>query len=260
MKASSLAAVLLLAMTAPLAHAVGTDALKVGLPGDNTDVMPTVNSTRLVTFRYTDDRSFLIRALAGAQVNIEVPEGERVQGFYLSDTDGWEFHVTGDDRRILLKPLVEGRVNTGTLITNERSYELTIASVPLGETWFQRVRWEIPNTHQVTGHYWRGARAAGAAGSLESDGRPQLDPGSLNFGYRVKGRGDFVPAAVFDDGTRTWLRFDGVQDLPAIFAKHGRELEVVDYSVQGQYVVVPMIAPEFVLRLRRQEVTVERRG
>lgn len=257
MKASNLAAALLLtSLVGATTAASATDVLKVGLPGDTTDVMPAVTNTRLVTFRYTDDRSFLIRALTGAQVNIEVPEGERVQGFYLSDTEGWEFHVTGDDRRVLVKPLIEGRVNTGTLITNERSYELTIASVPLGETWFQRVRWEIPTTHQVTGHYWRGAAAAGEATADD----PQLSAESLNFRYRVKGKADFEPVAIFDDGIRTWLRFDGVQDLPAIFAKHGRQLEVVDFSVQGNYVVVPLIAPEFVLRLRRQELTVERRG
>lgn len=256
MKACNLAAALLIGLVGAASPASAIEVLKVGLAGDTTDVMPTLTNTRLVTFRYTDDRSFLIRALTGAQVNIEVPEGERIQGFYLSDTEGWEFHVTGDDRRVLVKPLIEGRVNTGTLITNERSYELTIASVPLGETWFQRVRWEIPSQHQVTGHYWRGAAAQGAAGA----GDPQLDPGSLNFGYRVKGKADFVPSTVFDDGTRTWIRFDGVQDLPAIFARHGRELEVVDFSVQGQYVVVPLVAGEFVLRLRRQEVTVERRG
>lgn len=256
MKACSLAAALLLCLAGAASPASATDVLKVGLPGDTTDVMPALTNTRLVTFRYTDDRSFLIRALTGAQVNIEVPDGERVQGFYLSDTEGWEFHVTGDDRRVLVKPLIEGRVNTGTLITNERSYELTIASVALGETWFQRVRWQIPSTHQVTGHYWQGA----AAGTASDPADPQLDAASLNFGYRVKGRADFVPVAVFDDGVRTWLRFDGVQDLPAIFAKRGRELEVVDFSVQGQYVVIPSTAPEFVLRLRRQEITVERRG
>lgn len=260
MKASNLAAGLLICLAGAVAPAGATEVLKVGLPGDTTDVMPAVTNTRLVTFRYSDDRSFLIRALTGAQVNIEVPEGESVQGFYLSDTEGWEFHVTGDDRRVLVKPLLEGRVNTGTLITNERSYELTIASVALGETWFQRVRWEIPSTHQVTGHYWRGPDAAGGAGGAGGPAAPQLDAASLNFGYRVKGRADFVPVAVFDDGTRTWIRFDGVQDLPAIFARDGRQLEVVDFSVQGQYVVVPLVASEFVLRLRRQEVTVERRG
>lgn len=258
MKASNLTAALLLACLAGVsANASAADVLKVGLPGDTTDVMPAVTNTRLVTFRYADDRSFLIRALTGSQVNIEVPQGESVVGFYLSDTEGWEFHVTGDDRRVLVKPLIEGRVNTGTLVTNERSYELTIASVPLGETWFQRVRWEIPSAHQVTGHYWRGA-ATGGAGHVTDE--PQLAASSLNFGYRVKGRADFEPVAVFDDGTRTWLRFDGVQDLPAIFAKHGRQLEVVDFSVQGNYVVVPLVASEFVLRLRRQELTVERRG
>jgi len=243
---------------AALAPASATDVLKISTPGDRTDVLPAVTNTRLVTFRYSDDVSYLVRALTGAEVNIEVPDGEVIQGFYLSDPDSWEFHVTGDDRRVRVKPLLEGKVNTGTLVTDQRSYELTLASVPMGEMWFQRVRWQIPASHVATGRYWRGGTAAGAEGA--SVGDPQLNPSALNFQYRVKGKADFTPATVFDDGVRTWIRFDDVQDLPAIFARRGKELEVLDYSTQGPYVVIPSISPELVLRLRKQEVTVERRG
>lgn len=234
--------------------------LRVGANADKTDVQPFLSDTRLVTFRWNDKRSFAIRALEGTYTNIELPDGETVEGFYLSDPD-WEWHVTGDNRRIVIKPLSHGGVNTGTLVSNKRSYELTMVSVSLGEQWYQRVRWEIPGQGD-NGMYWRGQIAKtslGASGGAASDlpSLKDIDPDKLNFGYRVKGKADFRPETVFDDGTRTWIRLGKVQDLPAIFAKNERGLEVVDYHVQGPYVVVAMIAPEFVLRLRKTEVTIK---
>lgn len=248
----------------------GTDALKVGLSGDRTDVLPAMNGTRLVTFRYSPEVSFAVRAMKDTFVNIEVPEGEVVQGFYLSDGVQWTYHVTGDNRRVLVKPLDAGLVNTGTLITDKRSYELTMISVPPGEMWFQRVRWQVPGAaggDAKDGMYWRGqmrpsAAAAGAplVAVAGGDAAP-IDPTRMHFNYRVHGKAPFAPTAVFDDGVRTWIKFGDVQDLPAVFAEVSRgSLEVVDYSVQGPYIVIPSMARAFVLRLRNQEVRVERRG
>lgn len=242
------------------AHAGSTDALKVGLPGDHTDVLPTMRDSRLVTFRYSDDVSFAIRAMEGTFVNIEVPEGEMIQGFYLSDAVDWFTHITGDGRRVLVKPLAPGLINTGTLITNKRSYELTLVSVSPGQRWFQRVRWQVPsNDPGANGLYWRGQAVTGSAGSA-GKGAPSIDPDKLHFDYDIRGREDFTPVSVFDDGTRTWFKFRDVQTLPAIFAVRDGDLEVVNFSVQGPYVVIPMLADEFVLRLRDDDVTVEREG
>jgi len=239
------------------------EAMKVSLPGDRTDVLPAVNGTRLVTFRWSPDVSFAIRAMEGTFVNIEVPEGEQVQGLYLSDAVRWSYHVTGDHRRVLIKPLAAGHVNTGTLITDKRSYELTLLSVPPGEMWFQRVRWQVPGQAE-DGLYWRGQAKAAALPEVTPvvAGDPGVAPDRLNFGWKIKGTAPFRPQAVFDDGVRTWIRLGSVQDLPAIFAEQPTGLEVVDFSVQGAYVVVPSIADRFVLRLRKDEVRIvrEKRG
>lgn len=238
----------------------GLDALKLGAAGDSTDVMPAMRGSRLVTFRYSENVSFAIRALQDTYVNVEVPEGEVIQGLYLSDAMQWSYHVAGDNRRVLIKPLQSGLVNTGTLVTDKRSYELTMISVPMGEAWFQRVRWQVPgaNGAAADGLYWRGQMPASQAGGAVQGGA-DIDPARMNFGYRVSGKSAFAPTAIFDDGVRTWFRFNGVQDVPAIFAKRGSELEVVDYSMQGPYLVVPTTADGFVLRLRKEQVAVERR-
>lgn len=250
----------LLATPVALAGAGSMDALKVGAAGDTTDVLPALRGSRLVTFRYTENASFAIRALQDTFVNIEVPDGEVIQGLYLSDATQWSYHIAGDNRRVLIKPLQAGLVNTGTLVTSKRSYELTMMSVPLGEAWFQRVRWQVPGAggESADGLYWRGQMQGGTPGTAAPLGA-EIDPARMNFGYRVNGKGAFAPATVFDDGTRTWFRFDGVQDIPAIFARRGGELEVVDYTMQGGYLIVPTVAEGFVLRLRKEQVVVERR-
>jgi type IV secretory pathway VirB9-like protein len=249
----------LIPLFASPASAGDMDVLKIGLQGDKTDAMPAAKATRLVTFRYSRDVSFAVRALVDTFVNVEVPEGEVVQGFYLSDMDRWEFHVTEDGRRVLVKPLQPGLINTGTMVTDKRSYELTLISVSLGEPWYQRVSWVVPGAKgSGEGFYWRGGNASVAAASKAPDPL-SLAPGSLNFKYKVRGKAPFKPTTVFDDGVRTWFRFDGVQDLPAIFAIVDKKVDVVEFSVQGNYVVVPSLAKQFVLRLRSDEIKVERR-
>lgn len=254
-------------LSKPVVAQVTPDALKIGLPGDTTDVMPAMRGSRLVTFRYTPDASFAIRALQDTFVNIEVPEGELIQGLYLSDSTQWSYHVAGDNRRVLIKPLASGLVNTGSLITDKRSYELTMISVPMGQMWFQRVRWQVPNQGMGNdGLYWRGQATGAVAGTPQAaavaPSIADVDPAKLNFRYRTAkgGKVAHAPSAVFDDGARTWFRFDNVQDYPAIFARNGNDLEVLDYSIQGAYVVVPLIANSFVLRLGKSEVVVEKKG
>jgi len=239
------------------------DALKIGLRGDRTDVLPALRGSRLVTFRYNPDVSFAVRALEDTYVNIEVPDDEIIEGLYLSDPTQWNYHVAGDNRRALIKPLAPGLINTGVLITDKRSYELTMISVPLGEMWFQRVRWQVPGNgaDNFDGTYWRGQRHSHeeTGQSSENTSFADIDPSSLNFDYRIKGKAQFAPSMVFDDGVRTWFRFNSVQDLPAIFAKREDGMEVVDHSIQGQYIVVPLIARSFVLQLHKTKVTVEKK-
>jgi len=240
------------------------DMLKIGMRGDTTDVLPAMRGSRLVTFRYNPDVSFAIRALEDTYVNVELPNNEIVEGFYLSDPTQWDYHVTGDNRRVLIKPLAPNLVNTGTLITDKRSYELTMISVPLGEMWFQRVRWQVPGKGEDSfdGAYWRGQSQYGESslppGNTTSSGLSDIDPASLDFDYTIKGKAPFAPTTVFDDGVRTWFRFNSVQDLPAIFAQRNDGLEVVDHSIQGSYIVVPLVAQSFVLQLHKTKVTVKR--
>lgn len=230
-------------------------------PNDHTDADPAVGlgNSRLVVFRYDDNRSFAVRALTGAFVNVELPDGETVQGYYPSDAIAFESHVTGDKRRIMIKPLEAGKIATATVVSNKRSYEITVISVTAGWQWFQRVRWDVPEPSDLTA--WAGQDVSMAVqDKATADADPLLiDPDRLHANYRVRGNEDFTPTVVFDDSTRTWIRFGRVQDWPAVFAQTKDGLELLTYSVVGETLVIPSVHDMLVLRLGKRKVTLERR-
>lgn len=227
----------------------------------NLDATPVINGSRMVTYTWTPSRSFVVRSLSGVNTDIEVPAGESIEGFYLSNATDWSFKVTGDHKRVLIKPAQAGLYNTALMVTSAHSYQLTLVSVPPDQTWFQRVSWVIPTTNQGgTGVYWSPEGGQSGQGSAATGTDPlSLNPGSMYFDYRIDGKAAFRPVTVFDDGVRTWMRFPSKsQDLPAIFAITDRKLDVVNFSVVDGYVVVPRVAAEFVLRLNGEKVTVDR--
>ncbi|MBT9165433.1 MAG: hypothetical protein DDT25_00078 [Chloroflexi bacterium] len=262
MKAYNLALVALVSATLAAASSATANPSSVAAPGpgvtafslDRTDASPVAAATRLVVFRYSDQVSFTIRSMPSAFTNIELPEGEAVQGFYLSDPTSWSFHVTEDRRRVLLKPAAVGAYATGTLVTDRRSYELTMIAVGHGEPWFQRVRWDVATS---------GSAATGifsASPEVDDSSSPisNTSPEKLNFRYTVKGRADFAPVVVFDDGIRTWFKLGASQDMPAIFAITNREIDVVEVARRGDYAVVPRLSSEWLLKLHGKEVKVRR--
>lgn len=222
------------------------------------DSHPVLNTSRMVTYTWTPNRSFVVRALGGIDTDIEVPAGEKIEGFYLSNATDWSFHVTGDHRRVLIKPVEAGLYNTALLVTDKHSYQLTLASVQPDEVWYQRVTWTMPDaTHDATGAYWTPGDAPGQGGPSTSPSG--IDPSKLYFNYDVRGKAAFRPLTVFDDGARTWMRFSPRnQDLPAIFAITDDKTDVVNYTVHDGYVVIPRVAAEFVLRLDGDEIKIER--
>lgn len=246
----------------PALPALKPEARSLALPGtDKTDVGPRLETTRLVTFNYDPNVSFAIRSRTGLFTNIEVPDGETITGFFLSDEGAWNWHVAADKRRVLVRPNAPGELNTATLVTNERTYELTFESVAPGDVWHQRVRWAIPGVSAPAG---AGVWSAGTKPGTEGGGSLMLDMGNVNLGYRVgtsrRDAGHLAPAAVFDDGTRTYFQFGPRADIPAIFASDARHrrMDVVEFAVKGGYVVVPHVSDHWVLVLGKDRQTISR--
>jgi type IV secretion system protein VirB9 len=70
---------------------------------------------------------------------------------------------------------------------------------------------------------------------------------NANSDYGYKGSSANNPVAVFDDGTKTWFRFEG--ENPAIYIVDAERNEsLVNFRTEGPYVVVDKVSRQWTLR------------
>lgn len=217
------------------------------------------HDTKLAVFRYSTDETYPVLTREGMQTVIEVDTDEKVNGFYMSDIDAdrWMSHVAGDKRHILIKPVMPGLFNSATLLTDKRSYLLAITSASDGK-WYQRVKWSYPKKSvQLTPVEDFGASKDTADPTV----RP-VDGGAPNFDYEIEGRADFRPITVYDNGKFTWFVMPkDLQELPAVFSLSTQgDPEVVNYTIQGNAIVVSRLLPSTLLKLGDEEVRVFKTG
>ncbi|MGH6859458.1 MAG: TrbG/VirB9 family P-type conjugative transfer protein, partial [Phyllobacterium sp.] len=68
-----------------------------------------------------------------------------------------------------------------------------------------------------------------------------------NTDYRYRGDRELKPRNAFDDGVKTWFRFEG--DIPSLFIVEGGKREVIaNFRREGEYIVVDKIARQWMLR------------
>lgn len=97
----------------------------------------------------------------------------------------------------------------------------------------------------------RGRNAAAAAAAPVASG---IDLSMLNFRYRIDGdRAPWRPAHAFDDGRQVFIEFPaGISqgEMPTLFISGASgEAELVNYRVQGRYMVVDRLFAAAELRL-----------
>jgi len=75
-------------------------------------------------------------------------------------------------------------------------------------------------------------------------------PSDYHWEYSFSGNKTILPLHVFDDGQFTYLQLRPAQTVPSVFAvdnKQGEE-SVVNTRIEGDYLVIQQIAPQFTLR------------
>lgn len=234
---------------------------------------------RLVRYSFDANYTFPIVTAAGKLTHVQFGSDEKVLGVYLVDSStAWRMIVSNETHRdIFFNPARNGLEQTGTIITNKRTYEISLVSRD-SDAYFQRVSWDYApgNGSGGTTDYayeagsgdlgaplGNGMAARSANASADRDaGRPgklDVDLASVNFGYTVKGEASFKPSMVFDDGKFTYIRFpDTIQSLPAAFLlnKNGH-IETLQYVPQEGYYRIPrLVEYGMLLRLGKDEVKV----
>lgn len=206
-------------------------------------------------YAYTDGALFQIYTAPGQITDIMLQEGEELVGpgpVASGDTVRWIIGDTvsgsGSSRRvhILVKP-TRADIRTNLIInTNRRTYHLELSAT--NSTYMAAVSWTYPQDALIalrTVEAERERAAPVAAG---------IDFSALNFRYRIGGdHPGWRPVRVFDDGRQVFIEFPGdiaSGDMPPLFVIGADQAaELVNYRVQGRYMVVDRLFERAELRL-----------
>ncbi|MCZ4107029.1 P-type conjugative transfer protein TrbG [Brevundimonas diminuta] len=212
-------------------------------------------------YPWTDGALYQVYAAPGQVTDIALQEGEQLVGpgpVAAGDTVRWIIGDTvsgsGPAARvhILAKP-TRPDISTNLVInTDRRTYHIELRAT--ASTYMASVSWTYPQDALIA---LAGRNAAAANAAPVATG---VDVSALNFRYRIEGdRAPWKPARAFDDGRQVFIEFPaGISqgEMPPLFVTGAAgDAELVNYRVQGRYMVVDRLFAAAELRLgdRRSE-------
>lgn len=206
-------------------------------------------------YPFAEGALYQLYAAPGQVTDIALQEGEELVGpgpVAAGDTVRWiigdTVSGTGATKRvhILVKPTRPDLVTNLVINTNRRTYHLELRATPAA--YMAAVSWTYPQDALIA------LRAASAATEKAMPMASGIDPVALDFRYRIDGdRTPWRPVRAFDDGRQVYIEFPetiGTTDMPPLFVLGADgKAELVNYRVQGRYMVVDRLFGAAELRL-----------
>ncbi|MEH6952912.1 P-type conjugative transfer protein VirB9 (plasmid) [Nitrobacter sp. NHB1] len=220
---------LILCATASVAHAEA-------LP------RPGRTDSRVRDVIYNKDNVTAIDASYGTSTMIELQPDEKIETLALGDSVAWKVEPNRKGDIIFVKPVAKNAISNLNVVTDKRIYSFLLRSntrPPSGQIY--AVRFRFPD-EEANAKLLAEAKARAANPNLKD-----LNIANANNDYGYKGSSANKPVAVFDDGTKTWFRFEG--ETPAIYiVDTERNESLVNFRTEGPYVVVDKVSPQWTLR------------
>ena len=216
-------------------------------------------------YPWTDGALYQVYAAPGQVTDIALQDGEQLVGagpVAAGDTVRW---IIGDTTsgsgptarvHILVKPTRPDLSTNLVINTDRRTYHVELRATP--STYMASVSWTYPHDALIALQA-RNATAASAAPAATG-----VDISALNFRYRIEGdRAPWKPLRAFDDGRQVFVEFPaGISqgEMPPLFVTGAAgDAELVNYRVQGRYMVIDRLFAAAELRLgdKRSEQRVQ---
>lgn len=176
-----------------------------------------------------------IKGHYGYQTQIVFAPNETVQNVSIGDSLAWQ--AVPVNNNLFIKPIASSITNM-TILTNLNSYNFQLDSRDAAAAPTYKLQFIYPD-----GGYDQSGNS-NAVGNA-------VDPTKLNWKYSFTGSRDLAPIETFDNNQFTFFKFkkDGASRIPAIFIVDNKGKEtLVNYHVQGNYVIVNTIGEQFTLR------------
>lgn len=212
---------------------------------------PILTDNRIKTYVYNDSEVFKVTVHYGYHSYIEFSEGESPSYIQFGDGFPWGYDVI--DNKLFLKAIDSFSHTNMTVITNkDRTYQFDIrsklppASIDSNLTYIIRFYYPMDDLDSIK-------KVANDAISQDIILPKNHD---YNFDYSIVGSDRIAPSAVFDDGTRTYFKFDNMsKNIPAIALLDGNGIEIpLDFTQENNFYVVSRVANQYTLRHGRELV------
>ena len=224
---------------------------------------PVNGDTRLVTFEFDEDQTYLILTRPKSVTHIQLRPEERVISLFSGDSAGFTIESSANRNHIVIRPKYEGLTASLTLITTERVYPIMLRSTAQeGGKWYQRVTWNFQNMILEDQPELTVSKSLGSTKVQQDEmlsGQSVVSLEKISTNYQIDGDADFKPTNVFDDGIRTFIRFpEGLQNIPAVFAVFEGEAKLVNFNIDQKYVVIQGVHPELLLKMGKTTVKINK--
>lgn len=181
---------------------------------------------RLQSVEYRPEQIVTLEVATGYQLSLEFAPDEQIETVAIGDAGAWTVMPTKRGNHLFVKPLAEGVSTNMTVVTDTRTYLFDLAPLP-GPS--QMMAYTVRFT------YPRGGMP-GSGSFVPPPGAP-IAKAVIETLYRVTGNRQLRPAAISDDGTKTYIRWPEDVPLPATYAidERGRETLVNGMMREGIY-------------------------
>lgn len=206
-------------------------------------------------YAYAEGALYQLYAMPGQITDIALEEGEQLVGpgpIAAGDTARWIIGDTvsgaGATRtvHILVKPTQDDIATNLVINTDRRTYHLELHGTP--STYMASISWTYPHDALFA------LRATAQRETLATPAATGIDLASIDFGYRISGDlAPWRPLRAFDDGRQVMIEFPpsiATGEMPPLFVRGaGGSAELVNYRVQGRYMIVDRLFATAELRL-----------
>lgn len=197
---------------------------------------------RVTSVTYQENNVVEVHATYGISTMIIFDEEEEFTTISLGDTESWQVVPAENGNILFVKPIAKDVTTNMNIVTTRRIYYLELRDfAPEAGRQVFGIRFNYPE------------KSLNAALRQEAEHRAawpninEIDKANVNIDYSFSGDARLKPTMVFDDGSKTFFRFEG--RVPAIFAVNPDFSETLrNFRREGEYIVVDGVATQFTLR------------
>ena len=197
---------------------------------------------RVTSVVYQGNNVVKVSATYGISTMIIFDEDEKFETISLGDTDSWQVAPSEKGNILFVKPVAKDVATNMNVVTSKRIYFLELNDhAPSDDKQVFGIRFIYPEK-DLNARLRKEAEHRAVFPNVWN-----IDTANLNIDYSFSGDPALKPQMIFDDGKKTFFRFQ--RRVPAIFAVQSDFSESLrNFRKEGDYIVVDGVATQYTLR------------